>query len=107
MLPKLRKESRLKQAAFLVAQDPMMNHELNVLRKFYYDTALSSSPTALPSLLSLVDSDHVTFGSDWPSAPSIAVGAFREELDHYPLSDQDRHNIERGTAETLFPRFAE
>lgn len=105
LLPKVQRENKLKQAAFLVAQDAMMNAELDVLRRFYYDTALSSSPTALPSLLSLVGPDHVTFGSDWPFAPSIAVRAFRKELEHYELDDEARWHIERGTAETLFPRF--
>ena len=40
---------------------------------FYFDTALSSSAAALPSLLAFAKPGHVTFGSDWPFAP-IAAG---------------------------------
>jgi hypothetical protein len=41
---------------------------------FYFDTALSGSPAALPSLLAFAKPGHVLFGSDWPYAPPIAVG---------------------------------
>jgi hypothetical protein len=40
---------------------------------FYFDTALSSSAAALPSLLAFAKPGHVTFGSDWPFAP-VAAG---------------------------------
>ena len=46
---------------------------LGVFRKFYWDTALSASPAALPSLLAVADHSHITYGSDWPFAPEAAV----------------------------------
>ena len=46
---------------------------------FYFDTALSSSAVALPSLLAFAKPGHVTFGSDWPFAP---VAAGRPAPDH-------------------------
>ncbi|MEV6903230.1 amidohydrolase family protein [Amycolatopsis sp. NPDC051372] len=36
------------------------------LRRFYFDTALSASPSALPALLESAEPGHVLYGSDWP-----------------------------------------
>ena len=44
------------------------------LQKFYFDIALSGSPTALPSLLAFAKPGHVLFGSDFPYAPDFVVG---------------------------------
>jgi 6-methylsalicylate decarboxylase len=75
------------------------------LRKFYFDIALSGSPTALPSLMALAKPDHVLYGSDWPYANDAIVGAFTGMYESYALNDQQRASIDRGTAETLFPRL--
>ncbi|OYX74835.1 MAG: amidohydrolase [Rhizobiales bacterium 32-66-11] len=75
------------------------------LRKFYFDTALASSPYALPSLLAFTDVSHITFGSDWPYAPLARSVAFTERLGQYPLNASQRYAIYRGTAERLFPRL--
>jgi hypothetical protein len=45
---------------------------LDDFRGFYFDTALSSSPAALLTLLAFARLGHVLFGSDWPSAPTTA-----------------------------------
>lgn len=50
---------------------------------FNFDTALSGSPAARPSLLAFTKPDHVLFGSDWPFAPDAAVGYFTNHLDAY------------------------
>jgi len=76
------------------------------LKKFYFDIALSGSPTALPSLLAFAEPGHVTFGSDWPYAPDIAVGAFTGMYEGYPVDAVQRTSIDRGAAEQLFPRLA-
>ena len=76
------------------------------LRQFYFDTALSSSPYALPALLAFADPTHITFGSDWPFAPKARSLHFANLLDQYPLGDAMRHAIHRGNAERLFPRLA-
>lgn len=76
------------------------------LRKFYFDTALSSSPYALPSLLAFADPTHITFGSDWPFAPKERSLHFTQLLEAYPLDEAQRHAINRGNAAALFPRFA-
>nr|WP_248296150.1 amidohydrolase family protein [Streptomyces sp. S1D4-11] len=43
---------------------------LDDFRAFYFDTPLSSSPAALPTLLAFARPGHVLFGSDWPFAPT-------------------------------------
>jgi 6-methylsalicylate decarboxylase len=73
---------------------------------FYFDTALSSSAAALPSLLAFANPGHVTFGSDWPFAPIAAGKLFAAGLETYPGLDADaRAKIERTNALALFPRF--
>ena len=80
---------------------------LDDFASFYFDTALSGSPAALPSLLAFAKPGHVLFGSDWPYAPPIAVGYFTAQLDAYGALDADGHAaIDRGNAEALFPRLA-
>ena len=72
---------------------------------FYFDTALSSSAAALPSLLAFAKPGHVMFGSDWPFAPPPAVQYFTAGLDGYP-GITDHAAIDRKNATTLFPRLA-
>ena len=73
---------------------------------FYFDTALSSSAAALPSLLAFARPGHVTFGSDWPFAPVAAGKLFAAGLETYPSLDAGaRAAIDRGNALALFPRF--
>lgn len=80
---------------------------LDELASFYFDTALSGSPAALPSLLAFAKPGHVLFGSDWPFAPEIAVQWFTAQLDAYDGLDAAGHvGVDRTNAEALFPRFA-
>jgi predicted TIM-barrel fold metal-dependent hydrolase len=76
------------------------------LHRFHFDIALSGSPSALPSLLAFTTPDKVTFGSDWPYAPEPAVASMTAMYEHHDLDEAARRQIDRGTAETLFPRFA-
>ena len=77
-------------------------------RSFYFDTALSGSPAALPSLLAFAKPGHVLFGSDWPYAPAVAVSYFTSQLDAYEALDADgRRAVDRANAEALFPRTKE
>ena len=76
------------------------------LRRFYFDTALASSPYALPSLLAFADPSHIFFGSDWPYAPKERSLHFAELLDKFELASDLRMAIERGNAERVFRRLA-
>jgi predicted TIM-barrel fold metal-dependent hydrolase len=70
---------------------------------FYFDTALSSSAAAL---LAFAKPDHLTFGSDWPYAPTAAGKLFAAGLETYPGIDADtRAASERTNALALFPRL--
>lgn len=78
---------------------------LDVLKRFYFDIALSATPAALPSLLEVADPEHITYGSDFPFAPPIAVGFINGQYDEYLLDPAQRAAIDRGNAEALFPRL--
>lgn len=73
---------------------------------FYFDTALSSSAAALPTLLAFAEAGHITFGSDWPFAPLAAGKLFAAGLETYSALEQPaRRAIERNNALALFPRL--
>jgi len=74
-------------------------------KRFYFDTALSSSPTALPSLLAFAEPDHVLYGSDFPYAPAFVVKGFAGLYVDFPLAETKRASIDRDAAERLFPRL--
>jgi predicted TIM-barrel fold metal-dependent hydrolase len=82
---------------------------LTDLRGFYFDTALSASPSALPSLLAFAQPDHIVFGSDWPFAPNPAVHYFAaglgEHLTHTPFGATTAAAINHSNAAALFPRL--
>ena len=79
---------------------------LDDFRGFYFDTALSSSPAALPTLLAFARPGHVLFGSDWPFAPTAAGQYFATGLDTCgQLDDAGRAAIDAGNAAALFPRL--
>jgi predicted TIM-barrel fold metal-dependent hydrolase len=71
---------------------------------FYFDTALSSSPAALPSLLAFARPGHVTYGSDWPFAPVAAGHYFSAGLET-GVDGATLNAINRNNALALFPRL--
>ncbi|MFD0919479.1 amidohydrolase family protein [Saccharopolyspora rosea] len=80
---------------------------LRDLKRFYFDTALSASPSALPALLAFAEPGHVLYGSDWPFAPRNAGSYYDHFLETYPdFSPGQAEATDRGSAETLFPRLA-
>jgi 6-methylsalicylate decarboxylase len=84
------------------AHSPM--DSLDDFSTFYFDTALSGSAAALPSLLAFAKPGHVLFGSDWPFAPPAAVQYFTAGIDGYP-GITDHAAIDRDNATALFPRL--
>ncbi|MCX4767781.1 amidohydrolase [Streptomyces sp. NBC_01275] len=78
---------------------------LDDFRGFYFDTALSSSPAALPTLLAFARPGHVLFGSDWPFAPTPAGQYFAGGLDS-GVDPDVLQAVNRTNAEALFPRLA-
>lgn len=80
---------------------------LAALRSFYFDTALSSSAAALPSLIAFAGSERILYGSDFPYAPAQVGIAFNEKLDAYDgLSEHEHRLVAYGNAASLFPRLS-
>ena len=80
---------------------------LEEFRSFYFDTALSSSPASLPSLMAFAKPGHVLYGSDFPYAPAWVGAEFAKLLDAYTGFKGDEFaQINRKAAEVLFPRLA-
>jgi predicted TIM-barrel fold metal-dependent hydrolase len=78
------------------------------LKRLYYDTALSTTPYAFPSLRALVDPSHILFGSDYPFAPEPDswMGKTAEGLKKYGgFDNEERLAVERDNARRLFPRL--
>jgi predicted TIM-barrel fold metal-dependent hydrolase len=76
------------------------------LKRLYYDTAISATPTALASLRELVDPSHILFGSDYPFLPEPVVGDMIDGLANFKGFDAGaRRAIERDSALALFPRL--
>ena len=79
---------------------------LDDFASFYFDTALSSSAAALPSLLAFAKPGHIMFGSDFPFAPTVAGKIFAAGLETFPGIDTGaRAAIERTNALALFRRL--
>jgi predicted TIM-barrel fold metal-dependent hydrolase len=78
------------------------------LRRFYFDTALSSTPTSLPSLLAFAAPGHIVYGSDFPFNPAPSRRKFDTWLDTYEdLPEAGLAAVHRTSAEALFPRLAQ
>ncbi|MEZ5652898.1 MAG: amidohydrolase family protein [Burkholderiaceae bacterium] len=92
--------------ARICSEDGSIEKGIARLRRLYFDTALSSSRYALPSLLAFADPSHITYGSDWPYANTKRSCHFSELLDAYDLEPSQRSAIEHGNAQALFPRLA-
>jgi hypothetical protein len=92
--------------AIMADTDASPADSLDDFSSFYFDTALSSSAAALPTLLAFAKPGHITFGSDWPFAPVTAGKLFAAGLDTYAGIDVETRNaINRINALALFPRL--
>jgi 6-methylsalicylate decarboxylase len=75
-------------------------------RRFYFDTALSSSPSALPSLKAFADNNRILYGTDFPFAPADVDAYFTAQLDAYDGLTADEHRaISHRNAWALLPRL--
>ena len=59
----------------LSALAALRDKKQSILRRFYYYVALSASPAALPSLFEVADPGRITYGTDFPFAPAVAIDA--------------------------------
>jgi len=73
------------------------------LRTLFYDTAAASGDNSLASLLALVSSSRILFGSDYPFMPEAAIAQTINELrTSQLLRTEDLRAIETGNAVRLF-----
>ena len=93
--------------AALNPDGPTIDSFLASFGQFYFDTALSAGPAALPSLLAFAGSDHVLYGSDFPYAPASVGASFTTKLDAYSELSSDQHTaINYGNARQLLARLS-
>ena len=86
------------------AKDRMSNGFLYEARRYFYDVAGAANAGALASLLQLVSTSQVLFGTDFPpggSSVDVAQALAGLKL----LSEADLRAIDRDNAVRLFPRF--
>jgi predicted TIM-barrel fold metal-dependent hydrolase len=80
------------------------NGAMHELKRFHYDVAGAANPGALASLLKLVTTARVLFGTDFPPAgPSLDVV---RSLAQIGFSEADLRAIDRENAIKLLPRLA-
>ena len=79
---------------------------LPLLKRQYYDLALSANPQAMAALLSMVDVSHVLMGTDYPFARETSVRAAVEGITNSSLDERSIKMIQSENALLLFPRFA-
>jgi len=95
----------------LVDDNPLVSENIPrgaiaALQRFYYDTALSATRYALPSLKELVGPTHILFGTDYPFAPEGMTGETISGLENHGGFDAtEKSAIERDNAAGLFPRL--
>ncbi|MET3963105.1 putative TIM-barrel fold metal-dependent hydrolase [Marmoricola sp. OAE513] len=106
MLAMLRQEGRLAQAKAMLQRRTEVPKRMELFSRFWFDTALSSSPAAFPALLAVADPSRVLYGSDYPFAPARAIGFLNDVYEEQPLDRQLRRQIDHLNAEALFPRLA-
>jgi len=86
------------------AQDRLPNGFMHELKKFYYDLAGAANPGAVASLLKLVTTAQVLFGTDFPpGGTSFDVARAVAGLGFF--SESDLRAIDRDNAVKLLPRL--
>jgi len=86
------------------AKDRLPNGFMSELKKFYYDLAGAANKGAIASLLQLVTSAQVLFGTDFPpGATSLEVAKTLAAIGLF--NESDLRAIERDNAVRLLPRF--
>ena len=86
-----------------------IRHEL---ARCYFDTALSANTVTFAAMAAISGLDNVLFGTDYPFGPPDQVASAAASVQGLALgpdaclTPSQLRRIARGTAETLFPRFA-
>jgi predicted TIM-barrel fold metal-dependent hydrolase len=95
---------------------PMIDKRLNqmsqdrvfeLLRRFWYDNALSPGEQTWGCLETVASPDRIVFGTDWPFANARVTDLAMETYEGLDaVSPSQRDAIDRGNALKLFPQYA-
>jgi predicted TIM-barrel fold metal-dependent hydrolase len=78
-----------------------------LLRRFWYDNALSPGMQTWGCLENVASPDRIVFGTDWPFANVNVTAAAMKTYESLPaISSAERAAIDRGNALRLFPQLA-
>jgi predicted TIM-barrel fold metal-dependent hydrolase len=73
------------------------------LRRFYYDTAMSSNVIQMQALKTIAGVSQIVFGTDYPFGGDAAK--HRQGLESSGLSAEELTAIERGNAAKFLPKY--
>ncbi|MGZ0152481.1 amidohydrolase family protein [Kribbella sp. WER1] len=74
------------------------------MKRWYFDTALPTSPNSIRTLAAVVDPRHILFGTDWPARTDPQVRGLTTAFDRDPaMSSALRQRINRQNALDLLP----
>ena len=107
LLTSLREEPKWKLAKMAVRRKKAVRERMQVFKHFWYDVALSSTPTTFPTLRAVADPTKILYGTDYPFAPAAAVKYMAAAYVDLKLPAPLRAGIDRRNAEALFPRLKE
>jgi 6-methylsalicylate decarboxylase len=93
-------------AAAVRPNAPTADVLLQKFKRFFFDTALSTGPAALPTLLAFAGAGQILYGSDLPYAPAAVGASFTAKLDAYAdITHEQRAAIHNTNGLGLFPRL--
>jgi predicted TIM-barrel fold metal-dependent hydrolase len=88
------------------AREAVPGGTMALLKRLYFDTALSTSNQVFAALREFADPTHVLFGSDYPMVPVPVVTAEVAAYESSTMLDEaQRRAIDRENALKLFPRL--
>ena len=87
-------------------KDKMPQGAMHEMKKFYYDTAGAANPGAIASLIQLVSSANIMFGTDFPPGGTSAEVARELAALKLGFTDADMRAINRDNAVRVVPRLA-
>ena len=85
-----------------LAKPAQPNTRLHHLRRFYYDTALSTNPVQMQGIKQVAGASQIVFGTDNPFG---SMSAQVQGLRKVGFTDEELRGIDRENALRLLPRF--
>ena len=86
-----------------LAKSAAPNSRLFHLRRFYYDTAMSTNPVQIQALKTIAGASQILFGTDYPFGGDAVK--HRQGLEKCGLSGDELQGIYRENTAKLLPRF--